>query len=95
MERVRGLSTTQWTLGDSTNVDQLFFESGNETTDRDAWLKVQVHNEELFKRSSRAVEDQWCISDLVMRWTSGEVEKTKEHDHTSKAGFTKEQWCCL
>ena len=36
MERVRGLSTTQWTLGESTNLDQLFFDSGIETTDRDA-----------------------------------------------------------
>ena len=48
MERLRGLSTTQWTLGNSTNLDQLFFDSGNETTDRDAWLKV--HTDELFKR---------------------------------------------
>ena len=79
MERVRGLSTTQWTLGNSTNLDQLSFDSGNETTDRDAWLKV--HNEELFKRSSRARKDQWHISvhfrpgEEVDFWRSGKRQR--------------------
>ena len=75
MERVRGLSTTQWTLGNSTNLDQLFLDSGDETTDRDAWLKV--HNEELFKRASRARKRPLVHFRPGEEWTSGEVEKEK------------------
>ena len=76
--------------------DQSFFDSGNETpapsfleylqgmeTARDAWLKEHLEQDTGY----------WHISDLAKRWTSGDAEKAKAHDHTSKAGFIKEQWC--
>ena len=93
MERVRGFSPAQWTLGRSPNWDQSFFDSDNETPDpsflehlqgmetaREAWLKAR--NDARIKRASRSRDRplaHFRPGDEGDFWRRGKGKGTRPH----------------